>query len=54
MPGSKRAWAIVATMFLAQMATIGLVSFGYGILIKPLTAEFGISRGAASLGLMAS
>lgn len=48
----RRAWLIVATMFVAQMLAIGSISYGYGVIVKPLAAEFAIPRGDAGLGMM--
>ncbi|WP_207544630.1 MFS transporter [Sphingomonas jatrophae] len=47
-----RGWAVLAVAFLAQMSTIGSVSYGYGLLVAPLTREFGMSRADANGGLM--
>lgn len=48
----RRAWLIVATMFVAQMLAIGSISYGYGVIVKPLAAEFAIPRGNAGIGMM--
>ncbi len=48
----NRGWAVLAVAFLGQMCTIGSVSYGYGLLVGPLTAEFGLSRASANGGLM--
>ncbi|ARS27254.1 MFS transporter [Sphingomonas sp. KC8] len=45
-------WVILAAVFIAQMMAIGATSFGYGLFVKPVIAEFGMSRGNANLGLM--
>lgn len=44
---------IVATMFVAQMLAFGIVSYGYGVIVKPLAAEFAIPRGDAGMGMIA-
>lgn len=48
-----RGWTIVATMFVAQMLAFGMVSYGYGVIVKPLAAEFAIPRGDAGIGMIA-
>lgn len=45
-------WAIVAAMFLMQMLTVGSTSYGFGLLVKPISAEYGLSRADVNIGLM--
>lgn len=45
-------WVILAAAFVAQMLAIGSTSFGFGLFVKPVAAEFGLSRGDVNLGLM--
>lgn len=45
-------WVVVAVCFLAQVLAIGLVSYGFGVVVKPLATEFGLSRADANAGLM--
>jgi len=39
-----RGYRVLAVVFLAQMLTIGLVSYGFGIFVHPVSAEFHLSR----------
>ena len=45
-------WAIVAAMFLMQMLTVGSTSYGFGLLVKPISAEYGLTRADVDIGLM--
>ena len=45
-------WMILAAAFVAQMLAIGSTSFGFALFVKPVSAEFGLSRGDINLGLM--
>jgi MFS family permease len=47
-----RKWIILAAVFIAQMLAIGSTSFGFGLFVKPVAAEFGLSRGDVNIGLM--
>lgn len=52
LPTPARAWCALALLFLAQMAAIGSTSYGFGLLVKPLSAEFGLPRADVNRGLM--
>ena len=39
-----RGYRVLAVVFIAQMLTIGLVSYGFGIFVHPVSAEFHLSR----------
>jgi MFS family permease len=45
-------WVIVAVLFFAQMLVIGSTAFGFGVLVKPIAAEYGFSRADANMGLV--
>lgn len=45
-------WAIVAVMFLAQMLAVGITSYGFALLVKPISAEYGLPRADVNMGLM--
>ncbi|MEZ5533565.1 MAG: MFS transporter [Steroidobacteraceae bacterium] len=45
-------WAIVAAVFLAQALVIGTSVYGFALLVKPLAAEFDLTRADANGGLM--
>ncbi|MGE8318592.1 MAG: MFS transporter [Comamonas sp.] len=45
-------WVILVAAFIAQMLAIGSTSFGFGLFVKPLGQEFGLSRADVNLGLM--
>lgn len=45
-------WAIVAVMFVAQMLVIGITSYGFALLVKPIAAEYGLPRADVNIGLM--
>lgn len=46
------AWVTLGILFLIQMLVIGGTSYGFGVLVKPLSAEFGLSRADINIGLM--
>lgn len=50
--GFNYGWAIVAVMFLAQMLAVGITSYGFALLVKPIAAEYGLPRADVNLGLM--
>lgn len=45
-------WSIVAALFVVQIITIGMTALGFGVLVKPLSEEFGLTRSAVNLGLV--
>lgn len=45
-------WAIVAVVFLAQALVIGAAIYGFALLVKPIAAEFGLTRAEVNGGLM--
>lgn len=45
-------WVILAAVFVAQMLAVGSTSFGFGLFVKPVAAEFDVSRSAVNMGLM--
>jgi MFS family permease len=45
-------WAIVAVMFVSQMLVIGITSYGFAVLVKPIAAEYGLPRADVNIGLM--
>lgn len=45
-------WVIVAVMFVAQMLVIGITSYGFALLVKPIAAEYGLPRADVNIGLM--
>ena len=45
-------WIIVAVMFLAQMLVIGITSYGFAVLVKPIAEEYGLPRADVNIGLM--
>ncbi|ARS28506.1 MFS transporter [Sphingomonas sp. KC8] len=51
-PTPARAWCALGLLFFAQMAAIGSTSYGFGLLVKPLSAEFGLPRADVNRGLM--
>jgi len=44
-------WRIVGVAALAQAVSVGSTFYAYGVFVKPLSAEFGASRLAVTLGL---
>lgn len=51
-PAAERGWRILILAFIAQMFAIGTTSYGFGLLVKPIAAEFGLSRANANMGLV--
>ena len=45
-------WYILAVVFVGQMLTGGLITFSFGVFVMPVSAEFGLSRSDANIGLM--
>jgi len=45
-------WYIVFSTFIAQMLVIGLTTYSFGLFVKPVSVEFGLSRANANLGMM--
>lgn len=45
-------WAIVAVVFLAQLLAIGSTAYGFGLLVKPIAAEYGLARADVNSGLI--
>lgn len=50
--GLHYGWAIVAVVFLAQALVIGASLYGFALLVKPIAAEFDLTRADANAGLM--
>ncbi|WP_157217379.1 MFS transporter [Flavisphingomonas formosensis] len=47
-----RGWAIVAAMFVTTMLSVGTTLYAFGVLVKPISAELGLSRAAVNMGLV--
>ncbi|WP_162854682.1 MFS transporter [Sphingobium estronivorans] len=45
-------WVVVAILFVAQMLVIGITSYGFALLVKPIAAEYGLPRADVNIGLM--
>lgn len=45
-------WFILAVVFMAQMMTVGLTSYSFGLFVIPVSSEFGLSRADTNIGLM--
>lgn len=45
-------WWVLGVAFSGEMLAVGSTNYGYGLFVKPLTAEFGIDRALANSGLM--
>ena len=45
-------WFILAVVFIAQLMTIGLTSYSFGLFVLPVSSEFGLSRADTNIGLM--
>ncbi len=52
LPTPPKARRALALLFLAQMAAIGSTAYGFGLLVKPLSAEFNLPRADVNRGLM--
>lgn len=50
--GALSAWLTLGILFLAQMLVIGGIAYGFGLLAKPIAAEYGLSRADMNIGLM--
>lgn len=50
--GASYKWVILSAVFVVQMLAIGSTSFGFGLFVKPVAAEFGLSRSVVNFGLM--
>lgn len=46
------AWLTLAILFLVQMLVIGGTAYGFGVLVKPVAAEYGLLRADMNIGLM--
>lgn len=44
-------WWLIAAVFVGEMFAIGSTTYAFGLFVKPLELEFGISRGDANKGL---
>lgn len=51
-PGIYRGYRVLAAVFVAQMLTIGLLTYGFGIFVHPVSAEFHLSRAAMNMALI--
>ncbi|WP_176594049.1 MFS transporter [Sphingobium sp. EM0848] len=45
-------WVVVAILFVAQMLVIGITSYGFALLVKPIAAEYRLPRADVNIGLM--
>lgn len=45
-------WIILGALFVLQILAIGLTALSFGLVVQPLSAEFGLSRSEAYLGLI--
>lgn len=45
-------WKILAIVFIAQMLAMGTTVYGFGVFVKPLTEEFGVSRATLNRGFV--
>ncbi|MES2884028.1 MAG: MFS transporter [Pseudomonadota bacterium] len=53
-PGNSKlfyGWWLIAAVFVGEMFAIGSTTYAFGLFVKPLELEFGISRGDANKGL---
>lgn len=48
----KRYWLGLGLLFFAQMVAIGSISYGFAVLLKPLSLDFGLPRATVNRGLM--
>lgn len=46
-------WYILAAIFIMQIISIGLTALGFGVMVDPLSKEFGLGRGELYIGLIA-
>ncbi|WP_150294044.1 MFS transporter [Sphingobium estronivorans] len=49
---SLSAWLMLGVLFLVQMLVVGGIAYGFGLLAKPMAAEYGLSRADMNIGLM--
>jgi sugar phosphate permease len=49
-----RGWGVLAGAFAASMLSVGGTLYIFGLLVEPLTREFGLSRAAVNNGLIAT
>lgn len=45
-------WVILVAAFIVQFLAIGSTSYGFGLFVKPVSAEYGLSRADVNLGLI--
>lgn len=45
-------WVILIAAFIVQLLAIGSTSYGFGLFVKPVSAEYGLSRADVNLGLI--
>ena len=45
-------WIILAITFVTQMLAIGSTSYGFALFVKPVSAEYGLSRADVNLGMI--
>lgn len=45
-------WFILASLFLGQMLAVGAVAYGFGLLVKPISDEYGLARADVNIGMM--
>lgn len=45
-------WVILVAAFTVQLLAIGSTSYGFGLFVKPVAAEYGLSRADVNLGLI--
>ncbi|MCP5320663.1 MAG: MFS transporter [Pseudomonadales bacterium] len=50
--GFHYGWVVVATVFLAQALAVGTTIYGFGLLVKPIAADYQLTRAVANGGLM--
>lgn len=50
--GTHYGWCVLAAAFVAEMFAIGGTAYAFGLFVKPVCAEFGISRATANSGMM--
>ena len=49
---ARRGWAIVAAMFVTTMLSVGTTLYAFGVLVKPVSAEFQLPRATVNMGLI--
>lgn len=45
-------WFMLGVLFIGQMLAVGGIAYGYGLLVKPLSAEYGLTRTGGNSGLV--